>query len=66
MTLESRIKKAEAAIKPEGGLVVFVVDNETREVDFDKQKAAFLAKGGNPKSTFVMLIDRFKADPRTC
>jgi hypothetical protein len=65
MTLESRIKKIEVAIKPEDGLVVFVVDNETREADFERQKAAFLAKGGNPKSTFVILIDRFKAYSQT-
>lgn len=56
----NRLERIRKAVEPGvAGLVTFIVDGKTKEDDFERQKAAFLAKGGNPNSTFIMLIDRF-------
>ena len=58
--LNNRLERIREAVeRGASGFVTFIVNNKTKEVDFERQKAAFLAKGGNPNSTFIILIDRF-------
>ena len=57
--LKSKIKKIENKIKPEKETVIFAVGGPDQEEDFERQKAEYLKKGGNPDANFMMLITRF-------
>jgi hypothetical protein len=59
-----RIEAVEEAVAPEdGGIVVFKAGGteEERNAEFARQKAEYLAAGGNPSSLFVNIIERFSS-----
>lgn len=60
--LKRRLDKVREAVMPEdGGIVTFTAGGpeKEREAEFARQKAEYLAAGGNSNALFVNIINRF-------
>ena len=57
--LKPKVKKLENKICPDRETVMFIVGGPDRREDFERQKAEYLKKGGDPDANFIMIIDYF-------